>query len=42
MNPGDILLIQVKLAKAKQELEYSSVLLSTAVRDIKTLFNIQL
>lgn len=42
MNPGDILLIQVKLAKAQQELEYSSVLLSTATSDIKTLFNIQL
>jgi len=42
MNPGDLLLIQIKLAKAQQELEYSSVLLSTAVSDIKTLFNIQL
>ncbi|MCB1109383.1 MAG: hypothetical protein KDK64_00220 [Chlamydiia bacterium] len=42
MNPGEILLIQVKLAKAQQELEYSSVLLSTATSDIKTLFNIQL
>lgn len=42
MNPGDLLLIQVKLAKAQQELEYSSVLLSTTVGDIKTLFNIQL
>ncbi|MDJ0651638.1 MAG: hypothetical protein QNJ27_01305 [Simkaniaceae bacterium] len=42
MNPGNLLLIQVKLAKAQQELEYSSILLSTAVSDIKTLFNIQL
>jgi hypothetical protein len=42
LNPGDLLLVQVKLAKAQQELEYSSVLLSTAVSDIKTLFNIQL
>ncbi len=42
MNPGELLLVQVKLAKAQQELEYSSVLLSTAVSDIKTLFNIQL
>ena len=42
MNPGDLLLIQVKLAKAQQELEYSSILMSTAVSDIKTLFNIQL
>lgn len=42
MNPGEILLIQTKLSKAQQELEYSSVLLSTATSDIKTLFNIQL
>ena len=42
MSPGELLLIQVKLAKAQQELEYSSVLLSTATSDIKTLFNIQL
>ena len=42
MNPGDMLMVQVKLAKAQQELEYSSVLLSTATSDIKTLFNIQL
>lgn len=42
LNPGDLLMIQVKMAKAQQELEYSSVLLSTAVSDIKTLFNIQL
>ena len=41
INPGDMLLIQIKLAKAQQELEYSSVLLSKAVDDIKTMFNIQ-
>lgn len=42
MNPGEMLMIQVKLSKAQQELEYCSVLLSTATSDIKTLFNIQL
>ncbi len=42
LNPGEMLTIQVKLARAQQELEYSSVLLSTATSDIKTLFNIQL
>ena len=42
INPGDMLLIQVKLSKAQQELEYSSVVLSKAVDDIKTLFNIQI
>lgn len=42
LAPGDLLLIQVKLAKAQQEIEYSSVLLSKAVDDIKTMFNVQL
>jgi hypothetical protein len=42
MEPGKLLLVQVKLAKAQQELEYSSVLLGKAVDDIKTMFNIQL
>jgi len=42
ISPAQLLLIQVKMAKAQQELEYSSVLLSKAVDDIKTMFNIQL
>lgn len=42
INPGDMMLIQVKLAKAQQELEYTSVLLSKAVDDIKTLFQVQI
>lgn len=42
LSPAALLTIQVKLAKAQQELEYSSVLLSKAVDDIKTMFNIQL
>ena len=42
INSGELLLVQVKLAKAQQELEYSSVLLSKAVDDLKTLFNIQI
>lgn len=42
MNPGDLLLVQIKISKAQQELEYSSVLLSKAVEDVKTLFNIQI
>lgn len=42
LNAGELLLVQVKLNKAQQELEYSSVLLSKAVDDIKTLFNIQI
>ncbi len=42
LNPGDLLLIQIKLAKAQQELEYSSVLLSKAVDDIKQVFNTQI
>lgn len=42
LTPGDFLLIQVKLNKAQQEIEYSSVLLSKVVDDIKQLMNIQL
>ncbi len=42
LNPAQLLTVQIKLAKAQQELEYSSVLLSKAVDDIKTMFNIQL
>ncbi len=42
LSPGKLLLVQVKLAKAQQELEYTSVLLGKAVDDIKMLFNIQI
>lgn len=42
LTPGDMLLIQVKLNLAQQELEYSSVVLSKAIDDMKMLFNIQL
>ena len=40
--PGDFLLIQVKLNKAQQLLEFTSVLLSNAVSDIKQMMQIQL
>ena len=42
MNPADMLLVQIKLNKAQQQLEYSSMLLSKAVDDMKMLINIQL
>jgi hypothetical protein len=42
INAGELLLVQVKLQKAQQELDYSSVLLGKAVDVIKTLFNIQI
>lgn len=42
ITPGDFLLIQVKVSKATQELEYTSVLLSNAVQDFKTLMQVQL
>lgn len=42
ISPADMLLVQIKLNKAQQELEYSSVLLSKAMDDIKMLMNIQL
>lgn len=42
LKPADMLLIQIKLSKAQQELEYSSVLLGKAMDDLKQLMNIQL
>ncbi|HAZ15310.1 MAG: hypothetical protein A2Y28_00425 [Chlamydiae bacterium GWC2_50_10] len=42
INPADLLLLQIKLAKAQTEIEYSSVLLSKAVDDMRTLMNVQL
>ena len=42
ISPGDFLLIQVKMNKAQQLLEFTSVLLSNAVSDIKQLMQVQL
>jgi hypothetical protein len=42
LKPADFLAIQLKLAHAQQEIEYASIMLSKAVEDLKTLFNIQL
>lgn len=42
MTPGDFLLVQLKMNKAQQLLEFSSVLLSNAVSDVKQFMQIQL
>ncbi|MEI8328973.1 MAG: hypothetical protein WCG14_03125 [Chlamydiia bacterium] len=42
LGAADLLLIQVKMNKAQQELDFTSVMLSKAVEDFKTLMNIQL
>jgi hypothetical protein len=42
LQPGDLLLIQIKLAQAQQEMEYSSVLLSKMVDALKQMMNIQI
>ncbi|MBI2742963.1 MAG: hypothetical protein HYX48_03510 [Chlamydiales bacterium] len=42
MKPADFLLIQVQLNLAQQSLEYSSVVLSKAMDDVKMLLNVQL
>jgi hypothetical protein len=42
VNPADFLLIQMKMNKAQQELEYSSVVLSKAVEGLKTIMQIQI
>ncbi|MBS0629838.1 MAG: hypothetical protein JSS30_06405 [Verrucomicrobia bacterium] len=42
MSPADMLMLQIKLNKAQQELEYSSLLLGKAIDDLKMMMNIQL
>lgn len=42
ISPGDMMLLQSKLALAQQEIEYSSVLLSRIVSSITTIMGIQL
>lgn len=42
MSPGDLLLVQIKMNKAQQLLDFSSVLLSKAVEDFKMLMQVQL
>lgn len=42
MKPADFLAVQLKMSHAQQEVEYASIMLSNAVNDIRTLFNIQL
>lgn len=42
LNPAEMLFVQIKLNKAQQLLDYSSVLLSKAIDDMKSLFSIQL
>jgi hypothetical protein len=42
INPGDLMLIQIKINKAEQELNYASILLSKAVDDMNTLFQVQI
>lgn len=42
LRPADLMLVQVKLAQAQQNLEYASILLSKTVDIIKQMINIQL
>lgn len=42
LNAGELLLVQVKLQKAQQELDYSSAILGKAVDIISKLFNVQI
>jgi hypothetical protein len=42
MNPGDLILAQVKLNRAQQQLDFSSIVLAKALEGIKTLFNVQI
>lgn len=42
LNPAQFLLVQVKLNRAQQQIEFSSVLLSKAVDAMKNLFSVQI
>ncbi len=42
LKPADMMLVQIKMGQAQQELEYSSTVLSKVVDALKQLFNIQL
>lgn len=42
LNPADLMIIQVKLSQAQQELNYTSILLSKVVESFKQMMNIQL
>ncbi|HRW57990.1 MAG TPA: hypothetical protein P5048_00030 [Chlamydiales bacterium] len=42
LNPAKLMMIQVKLAQAQQEIEYSSILLSQVVNMLKQVMNIQI
>lgn len=42
LNPAEMLLVQVKVNQAQQQIEFSSVLLSKVVDDFKQLMNIQI
>lgn len=42
VQPGQLLLVQIKLNKAQQELAYTSTILGNATSMIKTLMNIQI
>ncbi|NGX34005.1 MAG: hypothetical protein K1060chlam1_00350 [Candidatus Anoxychlamydiales bacterium] len=42
LQPTDMLLVQIKLAQAQQEIEYSSVLLNQVVSSLKTILGTQI
>ncbi len=42
INPGDMMLIQVKMGLAQQEIEYTSTLLSKVIQSITQIINVQL
>ncbi|MBM3194658.1 MAG: hypothetical protein FJZ60_02715 [Chlamydiae bacterium] len=42
VNPADLLLAQIKLNRAQQQLDFSSIVLSKAIEGLKNLFNTQI
>ncbi len=42
LSPGDMMMVQIKMGQAQQEIEYSSTVLSKVIDALKQVFNIQL
>jgi hypothetical protein len=42
INPADMMLVQIKMSQAQQEIEYSSTLLGKVIDSLKQIMNIQL
>jgi flagellar biosynthesis/type III secretory pathway ATPase len=42
INPADMMLVQIKMSQAQQEIEYSTTLLGKVIDSLKQIINTQL